>query len=177
MRDVLINFLQLDCCRNLADKLKQNNSNCKLDSCNVQDDEVFEKLQKNRMDINIFSTLVFWRDFYPFFTTEWREWKICKSTFQVKSSVKEGSFVQKWENQRLHSSFSSTSCRKGLCIYLFNSTLKSEKNMQSREAGQALDIRVPISIRHSEVGLARPGRSSCILLFGFFENLSQNFFI
>ena len=47
MKDVLINFPQLDCCKNLADKLKQNNLNCKLDSYNVQDDVVFEKLQKS----------------------------------------------------------------------------------------------------------------------------------
>ena len=46
MKDVLINFPQLDCCKNLADKLKQNNLNCKLDSYNVQDDVVFEKLKK-----------------------------------------------------------------------------------------------------------------------------------
>ena len=47
MKDVLINFPQLDCCKNLADKLKQNNLNCKLDSYNVQDDVVFEKLKKS----------------------------------------------------------------------------------------------------------------------------------
>ena len=47
MKDVLINFPQLDYCKNLADKLKQNNLNCKLDSYNVQDDVVFEKLQKS----------------------------------------------------------------------------------------------------------------------------------
>ena len=46
MKDVLINFPQLDCCKNLADMLKQNNLNCKLDSYNVQDDVVFEKLKK-----------------------------------------------------------------------------------------------------------------------------------